>query len=148
MTTTRNELHARIDHLPDEQLDHAATLLDALADAAEPLPPGHAATTDDVGKSLFAHRAAQRAHAQQAAHDTTSTPLPLALEALGDYVGARPGLTSDLLAGLPDAEADPVGAALVDDQQRQLAGYTKRDWRALTPEQKAAAVAAGAKRWR
>ena len=50
MTTTRDELHARIDHLPDEQLDHAATLLDALADAAEPLPPGHAATTDDVAK--------------------------------------------------------------------------------------------------
>jgi hypothetical protein len=148
MTTTRDDLHTRIDHLPDEQLDHAAALLDALADAAETLPPGHAATEDDVVKSLFAYRAAQRAHAQQAPHDTTSTPLPLALEALGDYVGARPGLTSDLLAGPPDAEADPVGAALVDDQQRQLAGYTKRDWRALKPEQKAAAVAAGAKRWR
>lgn len=148
MTTTRDDLHARIDHLPDEQLDHAATLLDALVDPAEPLPPGHAATVDDAIKSAFASRAAQHARAQQASHDTGGTPLPLALEALGDYVGARPGLISDLLAQTTDAEADPVGTALVDDQQRQLAGYTKRAWRALTPEQKAAAVAAGAKRWR
>jgi hypothetical protein len=147
MTTSRDDLHARIDHLPDEHLDHAATLLDALADAAEPLPPGHPVTADDVVKSLFASRAAQQALAQQASHDTGSTPLPLALEALGDYVGARPGLISDLFAQTPDAKADPVGAALVDDQQRQFAGYTKRDWRALTPEQKAAAVSAGAKRW-
>jgi len=48
----------------------------------------------------------------------------------------------------PDAETDPVGAALVDDEQRQLAGYTRRDWRALTLEQKAAAVAANTRRWR
>src|SRR5206468_2738068 len=95
MTTTRDDLHARIDHLPDEQLDHAAALLDALADAAE--PPGRAATADDAVKSLFPHQA----RAQQAAHDTASTPLPLALEALGDYVGARPGLTRDLLAQTP-----------------------------------------------
>jgi hypothetical protein len=143
MTTIRDDLHARIDHLSDEQLDHAATLLDAVANAAEPLPPGHVAKADDVVKSLFAHRAAQ-----QVANTTESTPLPLALEAPGDYVGARLGLTSDLLAHEPDAETDPVGAALVDDQQRQLAGYTRRDWRALTLEQKAAAVAAGTKRWR
>jgi len=148
MTTTRDDLHARVDHLPDEQLDHAAALLDALADTAEPLPPGHAATADDAVKSLFAHRAAQRALAQQVANNTESTPLPLALEALGHYVGARPGLTSDLLAHEPDAETDPVAAALVDGQQRQLAGYTRRDWRALTRQQKAAAVAAATKRWR
>jgi hypothetical protein len=148
MTTTRDDLHARIDHLPDEQLDHAAALLDELADAGEPLPPGHAAKADDAVKSLFAHRAAQQARALHVANNTESTPLPLALEALGDYVGARPGLTSDLLAHEPDAETDPVGAALVDDQQRQLAGYTRRDWRALTLEQKAAAVAANTKRWR
>jgi hypothetical protein len=53
-----------------------------------------------------------------------------------------------LLAHEPDAETDPVAAALVDDQQRQLAGYTRRDWRALTRQQKAAAVAAATKRWR
>jgi hypothetical protein len=148
MTTTRDDLHARIDHLPDEQLDHAAALLDTLADAAEPRPPGHAGKADDAVKSLFAHRAAQQARAQEVANNTESTPLPLALEALGDYVGARPGLTSDLLAHKSYAETDPVGAALVDDQQRQLAGYTRRDWRALTLEQKVAAVVAGTKRWR
>jgi hypothetical protein len=136
MTTTRDDLHARIDQLPVEQLDQAAALLDALADAAEPLPPGYAETADDVVKcSLIGPP--QQARAQQAAHDTGNTPLPLALEAQGDCVGARPGLTSDLLGQTPDAGADPVGAALVDDQQRQLACYTKRDWRALTPEQKA-----------
>jgi hypothetical protein len=53
-----------------------------------------------------------------------------------------------LLAHKSYAETDPVGAALVDDQQRQLAGYTRRDWRALTLEQKVAAVVAGTKRWR
>jgi hypothetical protein len=53
-----------------------------------------------------------------------------------------------LFAHEPDAETDPVAAALVDDQQREFAGYTRRDWRALTLEQKAAAVGAGTKRWR
>jgi hypothetical protein len=148
MTNTRDDLHARIDHLPDEQLDRVAALLDALPDTAVPPRPEHGATGDNMVQSRFAHRAAQDARAQQAADDTKRTPLPLALEALGDYVGARPGLTSDLLAQMPEADADPVGAALVDDQQRELAGFTRRDWLALTPEQKAAAVAAGAGRWR
>jgi hypothetical protein len=70
MTTTRDDLHARIDHLPDEQLDHAAALLDTLADAAEPRPPGHAGKADDAVKSLFAHRAAQQARAQEVANNT------------------------------------------------------------------------------
>jgi len=93
MTTTRDDLHARIDHLPDEQLDHAAALLDELAGAVEALPPGHAANAEEAVESLFAHRAAQ-----EIPNNTASTPLPLALEALGDYVGARPGLTGELLA--------------------------------------------------
>ncbi|SRR6266542_3089011 len=71
-----------------------------------------------------------------------------ALEALGSYVGARPGLTSELVAHPPDPDADPFGAALVDDQQREIAGLGKREWRGLDAKQKAAAVAAGAARWR
>jgi hypothetical protein len=143
MSTTRDDLHARIDQLSDAEVEQLATVLDAL-EPAEPLPPG--ATLDDITSVLRAYAVRQQRRAPSAANDTTGTPL--ALEALGDYVGARPGLVSDLLDHPPDPKTDPVGAALVDDHQRQVAGYGKRQWRGLTPEQKAAAAAAGAEHWR
>ena len=173
----RQMLHGLVDDLSDQAVGALATLVWDLmrespqalaartapeqpeparpaqetASADEPLPPGRGGTWGELVDLLRAHRTppdASDARAQQSAHDTPSTPLPLALEALGDYVGARPGLASDLVAHPPDPDADPVGAALVDDQRRQLAGYGRREWRALDAAQKAAAVAAGAAKWR
>lgn len=137
--TTRDELHARIDHLSDEQVAELAALLDAVG----ALPPDQRAE-----RARQTEQAEAQARAQVSASATSGTPLPSALEALGDYVGAWPGFISDLINNPPDPEGDPVGAALVDDQRRELAGLGKREWRALSPEQKAAAVAANAARWR
>lgn len=142
MSTTRQELHDRITALPDDRLDEAARLLDQVAERptaadSDALPPGQTLSGDDV--AVYARQAHLAAHARLAA---------TALDALGDYVDARPGLMRDLLNHPPDAATDPVGAALVDDQRRELAGLAKRVWRALSPEQKTAAVDANAERWR
>jgi hypothetical protein len=147
--TTRDELKRRIDDLSDAQAAEVDALLDAMGAprADEPLPPGGRELSVDTVQRRYAEQAAANARAQAAAGDTSGTPLT-ALEALGDYVGARPGLISDLLDNPPDLQADPVGAALVDDHRRQIAGLTSREWDALLPEQKTDAVAAGADRWR
>jgi hypothetical protein len=146
--TIRDELHSRINRLSDEQLAEAAALLERLSSADEPLPSERAGSWVELADVLRAHGSTLDRRAVEVAHDTPGTPLPLAMEALNDYIGARPGLVADLLDNPPDAEADPIGAALVDDQRRQIAGSTKREWCDLTSQQKAEAVAAGARRWR
>jgi hypothetical protein len=148
MTTTRDDLHARIDQLSDEQLAQAAALLDALTAAGEPLPPGRRGMWAELVALMRAERPGLREPAQQHAHEAATNPPPMALEALGDYVGARPGLTDNLLANAPHPDADPTEAELVDDQRRQLAGLGKRESRILDERQREEAVAAGAARWR
>jgi hypothetical protein len=66
---------------------------------------------------------------------------PSALDYLGDYVGAAPGAISEILDE-PAPPEDDLGAMLLDDYKRQLAGRGKREWQSLNAAQKAAALAA------
>jgi len=78
MTTTRDDLHRRINDLPDDRLAQVAALLDALDVPSEPVPP--TGTLGELVDFLRAHRDvfdARYARALQAAHDEASTPLPL-----------------------------------------------------------------------
>ena len=70
---------------------------------------------------------------------------PSALDYLGDYVGAAPGVLAEILDKSEPPE-DEVTAALLDDYRRQLAGFGKREWHRLRSDQKSAAVAAARSR--
>jgi uncharacterized protein (DUF433 family) len=71
MTTTRDDLHKRIDQLKGPQLEQAAAALD------EALPPGRGTTSDDVVARTRRHAAQRNPRALGAAHDQTRPPLPL-----------------------------------------------------------------------
>jgi len=84
MTTTRDDLHARIDQLSDDRLEVVAALLDLAEQRlldAKMAPPGLGGTWGELVDFLHAHHAvldADYSRALEAAHEAVNTPVPLA----------------------------------------------------------------------
>jgi hypothetical protein len=102
VVTTRQELHRRIEDLPDDRLDEAARLLDEAA-----VPPGESLDSNDVVLQRRTHQAqAQSRAAQDAARPTLAWALSHPLHAPGSAQAAAAARDSAAI----DAEAEALNA--------------------------------------
>ncbi len=150
-STTREQVIRSIEQLPERVT--ARDLVILVAATVEESDPQLAAAlrrlVEATGSATLTESAHVDKHASTDAPGTSPQPAAerSALDYLGDYVGALDGV----LWSPDDADAlppkDVFAAVLLDDQRRELAGLTKREWQQLDADQKAAVVAAGATRW-
>jgi len=150
-STTREQVIRSIQQLPEHFTSRE--LLIVVAATVDQTDPQLAAAVRRLVEVTDSATLTETAHLEQHAAATTPGRYPApaersALDCLGDYVGALDGV----LWRPDDADAPPpndsFAAALLDDQRRELAGLTKREWHQLDADQKVVAVATGAARWR
>jgi hypothetical protein len=152
-STTREQIIRSIEQLPEHFTSRE--LLIVVAATVDQTDPRPAAALRQLVEATDSATPTETAHIEQHAVVDTDTPglhsTPtehFALDCLGDYVGALDGTL--WRPDDPDVSPpkDAFAAAVLDDQRRELAGLTKREWRQLDADQKIVAIAAGAARWR